>query len=92
MRSRCCPCVCFCLSVYRPLSLLGNGYVFYAVRVVSKESRRLDLHRTSCLLVILRFYQYLDYIELNDKMTEELSIENDLGGCCRALNEVLSSK
>jgi hypothetical protein len=32
------------------LPLLGNGYVFYAVRVVSKESRRLVLPRTSCFL------------------------------------------
>jgi hypothetical protein len=31
-----------------PLSLLGNGYVFYAGRVVSKERRRLVLPRTSC--------------------------------------------
>jgi hypothetical protein len=35
MRSRCCPCVSVfvCVSVY-PLSLLGNCYVFYAVRVL----------------------------------------------------------
>jgi hypothetical protein len=52
-----------CVSVY-PLSLLGNntvktfprlriiigGVVFYAVRVVSKESRLLVLPRTSCYL------------------------------------------
>jgi hypothetical protein len=51
-----CVCVCLCIplsllgngSVKVPLSLLGNGYVFYAVRVVSKESRRLVLLRTSC--------------------------------------------
>jgi hypothetical protein len=35
-------------SVKFPLSLLGNCYVFYAVHVVSKESRRLVLPRTSC--------------------------------------------
>jgi hypothetical protein len=29
--------------------LPGNGYVFYAVRVISKESRGLLLPRTSCL-------------------------------------------
>jgi hypothetical protein len=60
MRSRCCPCVCVCVSplsllgngsVKVPLSLLGNGYVFYAVRVVSKESSRLLLARTSCILI-----------------------------------------
>jgi hypothetical protein len=34
-------------SVKVTLYLLGNGYVFYAVRVVSKESRRLVLPRTS---------------------------------------------
>jgi hypothetical protein len=56
MRSRCCPCV----FVYPPISLLGNGsvnlsltlldngYVFYAVPVVSKQSRRLVLPITSC--------------------------------------------
>jgi hypothetical protein len=59
MRPRCCPCVFVCVSVHFPssllgdgsvkvpLSFLGNGYVFYAVRVVSKESRRLILLRTS---------------------------------------------
>jgi hypothetical protein len=35
-------------SVKISLSLLGNGYVFNAVRVVSKESKRLVLARTSC--------------------------------------------
>jgi hypothetical protein len=53
--------VCLCI----PLSLLGNGsvntfplqrriveaVVFRAVRVVSRESRRLDLPRTSCFNV-----------------------------------------
>jgi hypothetical protein len=34
-----------------PLSLLGNGYLFYAVRVVSKESRRFVLPKTSCFWV-----------------------------------------
>jgi hypothetical protein len=52
--------VCVCVSprslvenysVKVPLLLLGNGYVFYAVRAVSKESRRLVLPRTSCLTV-----------------------------------------
>jgi hypothetical protein len=53
MRSRCCLCVCVSPlsllgngSVKVPLSLLGNGYVVYAV-LVSKESRRLVLPRTS---------------------------------------------
>jgi hypothetical protein len=46
MRSLCCPCVCV-----SALSLIGNGspvylsypifVVFYAVRVISKENRRL---------------------------------------------------
>jgi hypothetical protein len=62
MRSRCSPCVCVCVSplsllgngsVKVPLSMLDNGYVFYAVRVVSKESRRLVLPRTSCFFRIL---------------------------------------
>jgi hypothetical protein len=35
------------VCLYIPLSLLGNGYVFYAVRVLSKESRRLVLPRCS---------------------------------------------
>jgi hypothetical protein len=61
MRSRCCPCVCVfvcvCVSplfllgngsVKVSLSLLGNGYVFYVARVVSKKSRRLVLPRSSC--------------------------------------------
>jgi hypothetical protein len=53
-----------CLHVHHSLSLLGNGslntfprhwrvvecVVFYAIRVVSKESRRLVLPRTSCFL------------------------------------------
>jgi hypothetical protein len=43
MKSRCCPCVCVSF-----LSLLGNGYVFYAVHVVSKKSRWLVLLRTCC--------------------------------------------
>jgi hypothetical protein len=65
MRSRYCPYVCVCVrvSVYPPLSLLGdgsvkipllllgNGYVFYAVRVISKESRRLVLPRTFCCFI-----------------------------------------
>jgi hypothetical protein len=62
MGSYCCPCV-VCLSVYPPLSLVGNGsvkvplslrgngYAFYAVRVVSNESRRLVLPRTSCFKI-----------------------------------------
>jgi hypothetical protein len=61
MRLRCCPCVCLCVylgiplsllgngSVKVPLSLLSNGYVFHAVSVVSKESRRVVLARTSGL-------------------------------------------
>jgi hypothetical protein len=56
-----------CGSVVHPPSLLGNGSVnmfprqqgitggviFYAVRVVSKESRRLVLPRTSCKPIFL---------------------------------------
>jgi hypothetical protein len=64
MRSHCCPCVCVCVCVCVSLGIppivarqrlgksslvvVGNSYVFYAVRVVSKESRRLVLPRTSC--------------------------------------------
>jgi hypothetical protein len=66
MRSRCCPCVCVCVFVCDcvsplsllgnssenvPLLLLGNGYVFFAVRVVSKERRRLVIPRTFCIFV-----------------------------------------
>jgi hypothetical protein len=54
--------VCVCGPLFTPLSLLGNnsvktfpqqginvgGIVFYVVRVISKESRRLILPRTSC--------------------------------------------
>jgi hypothetical protein len=55
-------CVCLCISlsllgygsVKVPLSLLGNGYVFYAVRVVSKEIMLLVLPRTSCFC----FFKY----------------------------------
>jgi hypothetical protein len=48
-------CVCVCVSpllllangsVKVPFSLLGNGYVFSVVHVVSKERRRLVLSRT----------------------------------------------
>jgi hypothetical protein len=55
MRSRCRLCVCACVSpqplpgngwVKVSLSLLGNCYFFNAVRVVSKESRRLVLSKT----------------------------------------------
>jgi hypothetical protein len=57
MRSRRCPYVCVCASsitllgngsVKVALSLLGNGYFFHVVRIVSKESRLLVLHRISC--------------------------------------------
>jgi hypothetical protein len=54
MRSCCCLCVSPPPSllgngsVKVSFSLLANGYVFYAVHVVSKESRRLVLPRTSC--------------------------------------------
>jgi hypothetical protein len=59
MRSRCFPCVCIRLSllgngsVKVSLLLLGNGYVFYAARVVSKESMRLVLPRTYCFFLFL---------------------------------------
>jgi hypothetical protein len=61
MISRCCLCVCRCILVSllgngygkSPLSLLGNGYVFYAVRVVSKESRRLVPPRIYCYLFMV---------------------------------------
>jgi hypothetical protein len=63
MRSRCClfACACLCIPlsslsnglVNVPLSLLGNGYVFYAIRAVSKESRRLVLPKTSFLIFVL---------------------------------------
>jgi hypothetical protein len=54
-------CVCLCIppsllgngSVKVLLSLLSNDYVFYAVRVVSKESRPLVLHKTSCEFLLL---------------------------------------
>jgi hypothetical protein len=36
-------------SVKVPLSLPGNGSVFYVVRVISKESRRLVLPTASCV-------------------------------------------
>jgi hypothetical protein len=88
MRSLCCPCVCMCVclcvrlciplsslgngSVKFPSLLLGNGYVFYAVRVVSKASRRLVLPRTSCIIFIFDLLNdavtYSDYIVLNYKM------------------------
>jgi hypothetical protein len=59
MKSLCCPCVYVYPSlsllgngsVKVPLSLLVNGYGFYAVRVVSKESRALVLLRTSCFKI-----------------------------------------
>jgi hypothetical protein len=37
-----------------------GGVVLYAVRVVSKESMRLGLPRTSCLYSLLRIYLFLD--------------------------------
>jgi hypothetical protein len=57
MESPCCLCICVI-----PLQLLGNKckrknkrivgrVVFYAVYVISKESRRLFLPRVSCLLL-----------------------------------------
>jgi hypothetical protein len=49
-------------SVKVPLSLLGNGYIFYAVRVVSKESRRLVLLKTSCYIYIQLFHAIPPYI------------------------------
>jgi hypothetical protein len=63
---RVCLWVCLCI----PLSLLGNisvkkfprqrrivrGVVLYAVRVVSKESRRLVLPRTSCMYIMCHLY------------------------------------
>jgi hypothetical protein len=47
MRSRYCLCVCDC--PYIPLIFV---FVFYAVRVVSNESRRLVLIRTPCVRII----------------------------------------
>jgi hypothetical protein len=62
MRLRCCLCVCVYTplsllgngSVKFPLLLLGNGYFFYAVSVVSKESRQLVPPRTSCVYINLK--------------------------------------
>jgi hypothetical protein len=77
--------------MYISLSLLGNGYVniltrqrriftgiiFYAVRVISKESRRLVLPRTSCNITLSCTIMVERALQSGDP-TIELQPE----GCC----------
>jgi hypothetical protein len=66
-----CLCICLCLFVYPSMSVClskypsmsvcvypPNVFVFYTVRVVSKERRWLVLPRTSCLITWANFRNF----------------------------------